>query len=211
FSEVFLALEAERLSKLVYAWIVEADLLRPQDFSVTACEQEFKTSIEDISIKLVIDRIDTLDDGRLVVLDYKTGRNMDYKNWADAQITEPQLPIYAAFLLEGADIAAVCFAKVRSAEHAFVGIAASDNSVQGATVFDDKKGRKIFDENSFPHWDSIIQHWQTSITATAQALKAGDAAVIFQDEKQLAYCEVLALLRLPERQLQFERKHAIEL
>ena len=70
-----------------------------------------------------------------------------------------------------------------------------------------KKGRAVFDETLFPDWASIIQHWRTQITATAVALKEGDAAVRFEDEKQLAYCDVLPLLRLPERQLQFERKN----
>ena len=208
FSEAFLSLEAERLTKLVSAWILEVEMQRPQAFAVTACEQAYKTNIEGISIKLVIDRIDTLDDGRLVVLDYKTGRQIDYKNWADDQITEPQLPIYAAFLLEDAEIAAVCFAKIRSAEHAFIGITSTEDTLQGAVVFDDKRGRKLFDENDFPNWDSIIHHWKMRIAATALSLKAGDAAVVFKDEKQLAYCEVLPLLRLPERQLQFEQANS---
>jgi probable DNA repair protein len=205
FSAAFLGLEAERLVKLVSAWLIEVEMLRPQGFSVTACEQQYKTTIEDINITLVIDRIDTLEDGRLVLMDYKTGRQLDYKNWVEDQITEPQLPIYAAFLLQDAEVAAVCFAKVRHAENAFAGIAASPDLVQGALVFDDKRGRKLFDENQFPDWPSIIQHWKSRITATAQQLKAGDAAVRFGDEKQLEYCEVLPLLRLPERQLQFER------
>jgi probable DNA repair protein len=208
FSEAFLSLEAERLTKLVSTWILEVEMIRPQPFTVTACEQAYKTNIEGISIKLVIDRIDTLDDGKLVVLDYKTGRQIDYKNWADDQITEPQLPIYAAFLLEDSEIAAVCFARVRSAEHAFVGIASTKETLPGAVVFDDKRGRKLFDEHEFPDWGSIIQHWKIRITATAQSLKSGDAAVVFKDEKQLAYCEVLPLLRLPERQLQFEHANA---
>jgi len=205
FSETFLSLEAERLTKLVTAWVLDVEMQRPQGFTVTACEEAHKTSIEGISIKLVIDRIDTLDDGRLVVLDYKTGRQMDYKNWAEDNITEPQLPIYAAFLLEGTEIAAVSFARVRAAESAFVGLAASDDVLQGATTFDDKRGRKLFDETLFPNWESIISHWKARITETAKSLKKGDAAVIFQDENQLAYCDVLPLLRLPERQLQFER------
>lgn len=205
FSEAFLSLEAERLTKLVSAWVLDVEMQRPQGFTVTACEEAHKTNIEGISIKLVIDRIDTLDDGRLVVLDYKTGRQMDYKNWADDQITEPQLPIYAAFLLEDTEIAAVCFARVRAADSAFVGLAASDDVLQGTVTFDDKRGRKVFDETLFPSWNSVIAHWKARITETAKSLKAGDAAVIFQDENQLAYCDALPLLRLPERQLQFER------
>lgn len=209
FSDVFLALEAERLTKLVFAWLIEVEMLRPQGFTVQACEQEHTIEIEGICIKLIIDRIDQLDDGRYVVIDYKTGNQLDYKNWASTNITEPQLPIYAAFILKDANqaIAAVCYAKVRSADHCFIGIAASDNVVQGATVFDDKLGRKTFDEVSFPDWRSIIQHWESSITATAISLKNGDAAVTFENESQLAFCDVTPLLRLPERQLQYEYQH----
>lgn len=50
-------------------------------------------------------------------------------------------------------------------------------------------------------------HWKKQITATALSLKAGDANVRFESENQLAFCDVSPLLRLPERQLQFEHKH----
>ncbi len=208
FSEQFLNLEAARLSKLVFAWLIEVEMLRPQGFCVLACEQEHNIEIEGISIKLIIDRIDQLDDDRLIVIDYKTGSQLDYKNWSQPNITEPQLPIYAAFILQeaGSDIGAVCYAKVRSADHAFVGIAAADELIQGAAVFDDNRGRKVFDETNFPNWQSIIQHWKNSITFTAISLKNGDAAVTFDNENQLAFCDVKPLLRLPERQLQFEHQ-----
>jgi probable DNA repair protein len=207
FSDTFLALEAERLSKLVFAWLIEVEMLRPQGFTVQECEQEHNIEIEGISIKLIIDRVDLLDDDRLVVMDYKTGRQLDYKNWAQPNITEPQLPIYAAFVLQDGDIGAVCYAKVRTADHAFIGVAAAEALVQGATVFDDTRGRKVFDETTFPNWQHIITHWRTQITATALSLKSGNAAVRFENENQLLYCDVTPLLRLPERQLQFERKH----
>lgn len=209
FSAPFLKLEAMRLTKLVYAWLLEVEMQRPQHFNVVACEQGYDIDIEGIRIKLVIDRIDQLDDQRLVVIDYKTGNQLDYKNWAETNITEPQLPIYAAFVLEDSDheVAAVCYARVRIADNAFIGIAATDEIVQGATVFDDSRGRKVFSESNFPDWQSIIQHWKLSITETAIHLKNGDAAVKFKHESQLAFCDVIPLLRLPERQLQFERQH----
>ncbi|MGJ8620485.1 MAG: PD-(D/E)XK nuclease family protein [Methylophilaceae bacterium] len=209
FSARFLSLEAARLSKLVFAWLIEVEMLRPQGFNVIACEQSHDIDIEGIRIKLVIDRIDLLDDQRLVVIDYKTGHQLDYKNWAQANITEPQLPIYAAFVLQetGHEIGAVCYAKVRTADNAFIGVAAASELIQGATVFDDLRGRKVFDEATFPHWQSIVKHWKSSISATAISLKNGDAAVKFDNESQLAFCDVTPLLRLPEWQLQFERQY----
>jgi probable DNA repair protein len=207
FSAVFCQLEAERLSKLALTWLWEVERERPQAFAVTSVEQVFKPLIEGIQVKLVIDRVDTLDDGRLVVVDYKTGSMPDFKNWASDKISEPQLPIYAAFLLQDADIAAVCFGKLRLTDGGFAGVAAEDDIVPGIKAFNHEKN-KLFDPAQFPDWPSVLTHWHSQITRTAQALKAGEAAVVFESEQDLGYCDVLPLLRLPERQLQFEHLQA---
>lgn len=207
FSAVFCQLEAERLSKLALTWLWEVERERPQAFAVTLVEQVFKPLIEGIQVKLVIDRVDTLADGRLVVVDYKTGSMPDFKNWASDKISEPQLPIYAAFLLQDADIAAVCFGKLRLIDGGFTGVAAENDIVPGIKAFNHEKN-KLFDPAQFPDWPSVLAHWHTQITRTAQALKAGEAAVVFESEQDLGYCDVLPLLRLPERQLQFEHQQA---
>jgi probable DNA repair protein len=204
-SEAFISLERGRLTKLTLAWLQDVEMKRPMDFTVTSREEEKKVPIEGITIRLVVDRIDTLEDGRLVLLDYKTGLNNDYRNWADARITEPQLPIYAAFVLSDQEVAAVCYAQVRIDKNTFKGIVHDADRVQGAVALSDAKGRKIFPEADFPDWSSVLRHWRTSIERIARELKSGEASIRFADEKQLAYCEVLPLLRLPERQLQFER------
>ena len=209
FSAVFIQLEKERLVKLVTAWLVDVEKARPMGFTVQAVERKQTIPIENILITLAVDRVDKLEDGRLLVMDYKTGNRIDFKNWAQANITEPQLPIYAAFLMGDAEVAAVCFAKVLSDKAGFAGIAASEDVIKGPLVLNDTKARKLFDEANFPDWSSVIAHWKTSIIATAQSIKAGDAAVRFDNEKQLAYCEVLPLLRLAERQLQFEHQQTV--
>lgn len=203
FSEVFCQLESERLSKLALTWLWEVERERPQAFHVKLTEEKFTPLIEGIQITLIIDRVDTLEDGRLVVIDYKTGSAPDYKNWASDKITEPQLPIYAAFILQDEDIAAVCFGKLRLTDGGFTGVAAEDDIVSGIKAFNHEKNR-LFDPETFPDWPSVLQHWRHHITKTAQALKAGEAAVVFESEQDLDYCDVLPLLRLPERQLQFE-------
>ena len=210
FSAMFMQLEKERLVKLVARWLVDVEKKRPMGFTVQAVERKKTIPIENILITLAVDRVDQLSDGRLLVMDYKTGTTLDFKNWAKANITEPQLPIYAAFMMGDADVAAVCFAKVVPDKAGFAGIAASDDVIKGPLVLDDVKGRRLFDETNFPDWSAVIAHWKASITRTAQAIKSGDAAVKFEHEKQLTYCEVLPLLRLAERQLQFEHHQAIE-
>jgi exodeoxyribonuclease-5 len=210
FSATFIQLEKERLVKLVTAWLVDIERARPMGFTVQAVERKQTIPIENILITLAVDRVDHLEDGRLLVMDYKTGSTIDFKNWAKTNITEPQLPIYAAFLMGDAKVAAVCFAKVTTDKAGFAGIAASKDVIKGPLVLDEAKGRNVFNEADFPDWPSVIAHWKASIIATAQSIKAGDAAVKFDNEKQLAYCEVLPLLRLAERQLQFEHVQATD-
>ncbi|MDP2246980.1 MAG: PD-(D/E)XK nuclease family protein, partial [Nitrosomonadales bacterium] len=213
-SPAFISLERGRLVKLTLAWLREVEMQRPMDFAVTAREQDNTVLIEGITIRLVVDRIDTLEDGRLVLLDYKTGLKNDYKNWAESRITEPQLPIYAAFVLsaneKNSEIAAICYAQVRIDKNCFAGIAYDEDRIQGALVLSDAKCRKIFSETDFPDWQSLLNHWKSSIESIARELKSGEASIRFADEKQLAYCEILPLLRLPERQLQFERPELIK-
>lgn len=207
FTEVFCQLEAERLSKLALTWLWQVERKRLQPFTVSMVETTFKAMIEGIQVKLIIDRVDTLADGRLVVIDYKTGSMPDTKNWATSKITEPQLPIYAAFILQDSDIAAVCFGKLRLTDGGFAGVAAEDEVLPGVKAFNHEKN-KLFDPVLFPDWPSVLAHWHTQITRTALALKGGEAAVVFESEQDLGYCDVLPLLRLPERQLQFEHLQA---
>ncbi|MCB5184599.1 PD-(D/E)XK nuclease family protein [Methylobacillus gramineus] len=209
-SSAFIALETERLIKLVGAWL-HFEKTRETDFRVLASEQKQQVKIEGVDITLIIDRIDLLEDGRRIIMDYKTGRKPDTKNWAETRITEPQLPVYAAFSLADehgdGEIAAICFAMVKTAEHAFAGLSA-DVVLPAVPGLDEKKARELFPESDFPDWHSVLAHWRDSVTAIVQELKSGEAAVRLNDEKQLAYCEVLPLLRIPERRLQFERQQA---
>ncbi|MGV0952642.1 MAG: hypothetical protein ACOYB3_18495, partial [Azonexus sp.] len=48
-------------------------------------------------------------------------------------------------------------------------------------------------------WIAVITHWRERLHAVAKEVKVGQAGVMFADEKSLKYCEVLPLLRLPER------------
>lgn len=196
-----LMLEKLRLQRLVMAWLALERLRDP--FIVQECERSVSLEIEGLQIQLVLDRVDELPDGRLVVLDYKTGASVSHRSWAEARITEPQLPIYAALALSGGEVAAVCFAKVRADEQKFIGIAVEDGLLPGVGGLDE--ARKLFPEEQFPNWAALIAHWQASIAAIAAEIKAGDAAVSFENEDDLRDCDVKPLLRLPERKLQMER------
>jgi exodeoxyribonuclease-5 len=166
-------------------------------------ERRVKLDINGITVELTLDRVDVLPDQSMVVIDYKTGSQLSPNSWAEDRISEPQLPIYAALVLIEGEVAAVCFAKVRAGEHQFVGISNESGTLPGVKGLEE--ARKVFDAVQFPEWHALLQHWRDSLEAIAEEIKAGEAAVRFADENDLAYCEVKPLLRLPERKLQLER------
>lgn len=194
----FRELEGERLLRLLDLWLT-VESARAGDFAVLACEAPAEVEIEGIKVKMVVDRIDQLADGRKVIIDYKTGAAIDIKNWASPRLTEPQLPIYAALVAGDDDsTAAVVFAKVLLDKPAFTGVADEKDLLPGVQgVADDKQ--KIFDPAEFPDWIAVITHWRERLHAIAREVKEGVAGVSFADEKALQYCEVLPILRLPER------------
>ncbi len=192
-----LALEHERLYKLICDWL-QYEKARGVSFNIVACEAERKVLIWGIEVTLKIDRIHTLENGAIEFVDYKTGQIPKMSSWAEMRITEPQLPIYAAFSSNDATISGVQFAWVKVAEHTFLGI-----SEENFEVEKDKRTPKFI--QNFDDWPSLLAHWKINIEAIAGEIKAGEAAVRFDDQSLLMYCEVLPLLRLPERQLQFER------
>lgn len=191
----FRELEAARLAKLLETWLA-VEARRGLAFAVIACEEAAEVEIEGIKVKMVVDRIDRLDDGRQIIIDYKTGAAIDIKNWAEARLSEPQLPIYAALVND--EVAAVVFANVLPDKPAFAGVADEKDILPGVQGIGDDK-QKIFDPAEFPDWIAVITHWRERLHVVAREVKTGQAGVMFAEEKALQYCEVLPLLRLPER------------
>ena len=203
------ALEQERLHRLIGGWL-HAELQRNHDFTVIACEREVNVDIQGIRFRMFVDRIDQLEDGSLLVIDYKTGANIDTRNWATERLTEPQLPIYASIQppSEGA-VNGVVFAKVLMKDPTWVGLARQDKLLTKVTGLESKAGRKLFPEAQFPDWNSVLQHWKRCVHGVAQEIKAGEAGVRFDRAEDLRWCDVKPLLRMDERQAQLQAQQAI--
>lgn len=194
-----LHIERQRLSQLMQYWLtLEAERA---DFSVLACEKKYQLNIQGLNLNLAIDRIDSLPEGGIVVIDYKTSSAVSNKSWADDRIAEPQLPIYAALALKDEQVVAVCFGKVRTDESKFVGISASADVLPDVNTLEKARGQGF---KRFEDWNALIAHWEQSLVNIALEIRSGVASVTFANESDLEYCDVKPLLRLPERQMQFE-------
>jgi exodeoxyribonuclease-5 len=197
-------IEQQRLQQLLDVWL-DLELVRA-DFTVTECEKKYALEVDGLALNLTIDRIDTLADGGLVVIDYKTGSSVANKSWADERIAEPQLPIYTVLALMHEEVVAVCFAKIRSDESKFIGLSAESGVLPAVTALSKVTAHSAF--HHFSDWDALLEHWYLSLSKIAQEIKAGEASVTISKETDLVYCDVKPLLRLPERLLQFEHRQA---
>ena len=197
-STAMLELESERLLKLVGDWL-QFEKSRAVSFRIVDCEVAKKVHICGIEVTLKIDRVHQLENGGLEFVDYKTGQLPKTKSWGEDRITEPQLPIYATYYADADQhVAGVYFGMVKLVDYDFSGIAETDFEAE-----QDKRNPSL--AKAFSDWPQLLNHWKTAIEAIAQELRSGEAAVRISDEAELAYCEVMPLLRLPERKLQFER------
>ena len=191
-----ITIERRRLQQLMQSWL-EIEKNRA-DFTVKDCEAAHTLNIQGLEITCRIDRVDALQGenqhGDLVVIDYKTGALPALKAWTESRISEPQLPLYASLALKNERVVAACFARVNIEECKFSGIAAEDSLLPGVAT-----KIKPFDE-----LPALIAHWQSSLQSIALEIKNGVAGVVFENENDLIFCEVKPLLRLPERQLQYE-------
>ncbi|MEI8362962.1 MAG: PD-(D/E)XK nuclease family protein [Betaproteobacteria bacterium] len=197
-------IERHRLQQLLQFWL---DLeLERTDFKIHACEEKHSIDVEGLPVNFTIDRIDALADGGLVVIDYKTSAVVANKSWADDRIAEPQLPIYVSLALKYEQVVAVCFAKVRTDESKFIGLSVDEGVLPDVTALHMVKNNSAFIR--FADWDSLLEHWYTSLTSIAHEIKSGVASTTFNNEADLIYCDVRPLLRLPERMMQFEKMQA---
>jgi exodeoxyribonuclease-5 len=193
----FRELEVVRLRLLINEWL--AVELKRGDFEVVECEREVRHTIGRIALTLRIDRIDQ-QEGKLVVIDYKTGSQVDINNWASARITEPQLPIYALVLSSGQpaqQVGALVFGKVRPGASKFTGVSETQDIVIGVKSMHKMRNAPFA---AFADWDALQAHWRDRIAAIADEFAHGHAGVIVDADTNLDYCEVLPLLRLPERE-----------
>ena len=105
----FRDIESRRVHEQLRQWLEVEQARAP--FRVAERERSFSPKIAGLSIRLTVDRIDELPDGRRILIDYKTGV-VQPSQWFGQRPEEPQLPLYS-MVVEG-EKAAVLFAGTKS-------------------------------------------------------------------------------------------------
>jgi probable DNA repair protein len=192
FAPRFTELERERLTRLVLQWL-ELEKERA-DFRVEELEQRTSITVGELQLDTRADRVDRLEDERLAIIDYKTGRNVSIKGWFEERLEEPQLPLYAT--AAGENIAAVLVAHLNREKSGFQGVASDDEIVPRIKAF-----READPAPDYGDWDGLFQRWNGSLQMLAGEIQTGRAEVDPKDPgKSCRYCPLPSLCRIHERQ-----------
>ena len=185
-----LDLEADWLEARVLE-MVEADRRRPP-FRIESLEQPCTARIGELTLELRPDRVDRLADGSLAVIDYKTGASAEVRAWLDERPRLPQLPAYVQAL--GPErVGAVTFARVRSGDTGYAGVARDDAAFPGLKVPGTKGGPRGCDT-----WAQLLAEWQRRLEALAAEYAVGDARLAPDPSRACEYCHLGALCRVAE-------------
>ena len=106
----YLWLQKHRLRTVLQQWLEQE--LRRGPFAVSDVERKELVTVGPLTLEVRVDRVDTVADG-LFFVDYKTGADVDPKQWSGPRPDDPQLPLYT-LLAEGDELKGVAFAKVRA-------------------------------------------------------------------------------------------------
>lgn len=187
FSDRYIALEIERLSALIQGWL-EQEKLRP-GFTVHATEQSLETDIEGLPLTLRLDRLDLLDNGQWLIIDYKTG-NPHLKSLGSERPEEPQLPIYAIAYEQ--EISALLFVQINTTETTIKGIGTLSDYHEGVA------GAEKGPQYDLPdNWPETLKHWQQHLEALAREFQHGDTQSQFKTRNLERFYDYLApMLRL---------------
>ncbi|MFP4649841.1 MAG: PD-(D/E)XK nuclease family protein [Desulfobacterales bacterium] len=191
FTKRFTAVETMRLENLLEEWIGAEQGRAP--FSVDETEGRIHVEISGIGFLAFADRIDRLDDGRLVIIDYKTGEASP-RDWFAERITEPQLPLYSIAKGRGS-LAGVFFGRVKKGDSAYSGIAETEGIVPGCRgIIDDRRVAKDFE-----NMQEVLDFWEEKLSALAGEIKTGHAAVLpVFPNKTCRFCDLSAVCRIWE-------------
>jgi len=194
FGARFLQLETQRLSRVLQRWLTLEQ--ERAEFSIAALEDERRFNFAGLDLRLRVDRIDRLPDGRLTIIDYKSGQGNSAKAWLGERPEQPQLPLYALALQheQPASVAGVLFAQVRFDQPKWVGM--GDSDLENYSL---KPAQNEFAAD----WSAQLELWQSALEHLANEFIQGRAEVAPASPKSCQYCELPTVCRIAHEQLEF--------
>lgn len=197
---------------------LDLERARPRPFKVQSQEKSLEAEFEGFTFKARLDRIDELEDGSLVLIDYKTGSRPHFSQWLpesgetcagmtpdelkalsglsrrQSGLREPQLPCYSLILVKKPEqLAALAFIRIHA-----------DPEKAGLSALDVREALRLAKDKS-PDWAQpesmtpLFRYWHYRLQQLAQQYRAGDAALRLKRRQDLEFAEDLwPVLRLDQ-------------
>jgi len=157
--------EKQRLSEKITGFL-DIDLEREQAFSVRELESETVLAVGDFKLKLIVDRIDSIENHSDLIIDYKSGP-ISLKGLISEQTQEFQLPLYA-LAFPSAEIGGVSYVEISKSATRFLGLADAHISIDGIKVPNKIRNSELPDE-----FKECVQLWQNNVTQCVNAIASG--------------------------------------
>ena len=176
----FLANERARSAALI-GQLLESEKARA-DFTIATLEEDETHMLAGAAIQVRVDRRDALPDGRVILIDYKSGAPQTFRPVGTSS-DHVQLLVYAA--LGGPALGGVAAAHLRADGVQWRG-AAGDASIFPALP----RARAVQ-----PPWPELLAHWRAAVEAWVREFVAGHAAVQ-PAPRACDHCHLAALCRI---------------
>ncbi len=184
-SSVF-TLEYQRIQKLIMTWLT-LEKQRPP-FRVLGYEKTYQVTVKKLTISLRIDRVDQLEGGEVLVLDYKTGV-VNMADWFKGRLIEPQLPLYVF----ATQASAAAFASLRAGDTKLIGIASHAVTLPGLASVAGSR------HSQFDQWSELVSHWRQQLDDLALEFQCGCADVNpFSAQAACQFCDLSSLCRVQD-------------
>ncbi len=180
-----LDLEVARLTQAVFEWLaIERE--RTIAFEVELTEEPLDWHCDGLTLSLKADRVDRLESGHRVVIDYKSGGSSRVSDWCEIPLKAPQLPCYSQAL---SDVVTITIAKVGVEEAGFNAL--GDNI---GLLVTDRKSQKILTSADVSSLSELSAQWAEALTSLVQSFVSGEA-VPTPSASACRYCDYAPVCR----------------
>ena len=183
-----LARECRRAARLIRR-LCELERTR-QPFSVEGAESHTVLTLGGATLRMRVDRVDQLESGGRVILDYKSGLRMA-ADWYGERPTHPQLLAYSEAL--GEQVVALATVSVTARQVRFDGLARDANLLPKVKAVQTTAGRAAAQA-----WRERQLAWRATLERLIAGFLAGDASVD-PLPGACSYCQVIDICRIGER------------
>ena len=178
-SQAVLKHEHRRILEILTRWLDFEKSRSP--YQVVAVETDKSIRIGQLQLDLRLDRIDQMEDGSQLIIDYKSG-NATTTGWRLPRLSDPQLPLYASTVDNVSGIALMQISEERST---LIGV--------GEQEIDGLSNSQDF---GFETFKDLANAWNSFLKDTATSFVNGYAAVDPIDKTICRRCHLQGLCRV---------------